>query len=62
VYAGFEAQRRIGRDSELFFGYVGRYQTASYVACLTGICKGSNLVGHQVNFGFSWRLKPFPVD
>jgi len=62
VYAGFEAQRRVGRDSELFFGYVGRYQTANYVACLTGICKGSNLVGHQVNFGFSWRLKPFPVD
>jgi hypothetical protein len=61
-YAGFEAQRRIGRDSELFFGYVGRYQTANYIACLSGICKGSNLVGHQLNFGFSWRLKPFPVD
>jgi len=62
VYAGVEAQRRIGRDSELFFGYLGRYQTANYIACLTGICKSSNLVGHQVNFGFSWRLKPFPVD
>jgi hypothetical protein len=62
MYAGFEAQRRVGRDSEVFFGYVGRYQTASYVACLTGICKGSDFVGHQVNFGFSWRLKPFPVD
>jgi hypothetical protein len=62
VYAGFEAQRRVGRDSEVFFGYLGRYQTANYIACLTGVCRGSNLVGHQVNFGFSWRLKPFPVD
>jgi hypothetical protein len=62
VYGGIELQRRVGRDSELFFGYLFRYQTANYVVCLTGICKGSNLIGHQVNFGFSWRLKPYPVD
>jgi hypothetical protein len=62
VYGGLEVQRRVGRDSELFFGYLGRYQTSNYVACLTGICKSADLVGHQVNFGFSWRLKPFPVD
>jgi len=62
VYAGFEMLRRVGRDSQLFFGYLGRYQSANYIVCLTGICKGSNLVGHQVNFGFNWRLKPFPVD
>lgn len=62
VYAGVEMQRRVGRDSELFLGYLGRYQTANYIVCVTGICKGTNLVGHQLNFGFAWRLRPFPID
>jgi hypothetical protein len=62
VYAGVELLRRVGRDSELFFGYLGRYQTASYAVCPTGICQGTNLAGHQLNLGFAWRLKPFPID
>ena len=62
-YGGVEVHRRIGRDSDLFFGYLGRYQTANYTLCATGtgFCVGSNLVGNQVNFGFVWRLKPIPV-
>jgi hypothetical protein len=61
VYGGFEMRRRVGRDSEVFFGYLGRYQTASFTLCPQGICQGSNLVGHQFNFGFAWHLKPVPI-
>jgi hypothetical protein len=61
VYGGIELRRRVGRDSEVFFGYIGRYQTASFIVCPQGICNGSNLVGHQLNFGFSWHLKPVPI-
>jgi hypothetical protein len=62
-YGGVEMRRRIGRDSELFFGYLGRYQSASFVLCQQGqgICQGAHLVGHQFNFGFAWHLKPVPV-
>jgi hypothetical protein len=62
VYGGVEMRRRFGRDSELFFGYLGRYQTSSFTLCPQGICLGSDLVGHQVNFGFAWHLKPVPID
>jgi hypothetical protein len=62
VYGGVEMRRRLGRDSELFFGYLGRYQTSSFTLCPQGICLGSDLVGHQVNFGFAWHLKPVPID
>jgi len=62
VYGGFEARRRIGRDSSAFFGYVARYQTAQYILCPAGVCIGSDFVGHQFNFGFVWRLKPIPLD
>ena len=62
VYGGVEIRRRFGRDSELFFGYLGRYQTSSFTLCPQGICLGSDLVGHQVNFGFAWHLKPVPID
>jgi hypothetical protein len=61
VYGGVELRRRVGRDSELFLGYIGRYQTSSFALCPQGICVGSNLVGHQFNFGFSWHLKPVPI-
>lgn len=61
IYGGVEMKRRFGRDSEVFFGYVGRYQTSSFLLCPTGICQGSNLVGHQFNFGFAWHLKPVPI-
>jgi hypothetical protein len=61
VYGGFEMRRRVGRDSDLFFGYLGRYQTASFRLCEIGICKGTSLVGHQFNFGFAWRLRPVPL-
>jgi hypothetical protein len=61
VYGGFEMRRHIGRDAELFFGYLGRYQTASFTICPQGICTGSDLVGHQFNFGVAWHLKPVPI-
>ena len=63
VYGGFELHRRVGRDSDLFFGYLARYQTANYALCATGsgICLGRNLVGHQFHFGFLWRIKPIPI-
>jgi hypothetical protein len=61
VYGGVEFHRRFGRDSDIFFGYLGRYQTSSFVFCPQGICTGSSLVGHQFNFGFSWHLKPVPI-
>lgn len=61
VYGGFEMRRHIGRDAELFFGYLGRYQTASFTVCPQGICTGRDLVGHQFNFGFAWHLKPVPI-
>ena len=61
IYGGAEFRRRIGRDSELFFGYLGRYQTSSVVLCAQGICTGPSLIGHQVNFGFAWHLKPVPL-
>ena len=61
VYGGFELRRHFGRDAEVFFGYLGRYQTASFTVCPQGICTGSDLVGHQFNFGFAWHLKPVPI-
>jgi hypothetical protein len=61
IYGGVEFHRRFGRDSDVFFGYLGRYQTSSFVFCPQGICTGSSLVGHQFNFGFSWHLKPVPI-
>jgi hypothetical protein len=61
IYGGAEFRRRIGRDSELFFGYLGRYQTSSIILCPQGICTGPSLIGHQVNFGFAWHLKPVPI-
>jgi len=61
VYGGFEMRRHLGRDAEVFFGYLGRYQTASFTACQQGICTGKDLVGHQFNFGFAWHLKPVPI-
>jgi hypothetical protein len=63
VYGGFELHRRVARDSELFFGYLGRYQTSNYAACQPGteFCVGSHLVGHQFNFGFLWRVRPIPI-
>lgn len=61
VYGGFEARRHVGRESEVFFGYVARYQTSSFLLCPQGVCRGSQLVGHQVNFGFSWHIRPVPI-
>ena len=61
IYGIAEFRRRVGRDSELFFGYLGRYQTSSVVLCPQGICTGPSLVGHQFNFGFAWHLKPVPI-
>jgi hypothetical protein len=61
VYGGFEMRRSVGRDAQVFFGYLGRYQTANFVLCPQGICQGSSLVGHQFNFGFAWHLKPVPI-
>jgi hypothetical protein len=61
IYGGVEMRRRIGHDSQLFFGYLGRYQTSSFVLCPQGICTGKSLVGHQFNFGFAWHLKPVPI-
>jgi hypothetical protein len=61
IYGIVEFRRRIGRDAELFFGYLGRYQTSSVVLCPQGVCTGPSLVGHQVNFGFAWHLKPVPI-
>src|SRR6266481_6153662 len=61
IYGVEEFRRRIGRESELFFGYLGRYQTSSVVLCAQGICTGPSLIGHQVNFGFAWHLKPIPI-
>jgi hypothetical protein len=61
IYGGVELHRRFGRDSEVFFGYLGRYQTSSFVFCPQGICTGSSLDGHQFNFGFAWHLKPVPI-
>jgi hypothetical protein len=61
VYGGFELRRHFGRDAEVFFGYLGRYQTTSFTICPQGICTGSDLVGHQFNFGFAWHLKPVPI-
>ena len=61
IYGIAEFRRRIGRDSELFFGYLGRYQTSSVVPCAQGVCTGPSLVGHQFNFGFAWHLKPVPI-
>ena len=61
VYGGFELRRHFGRDAEVFFGYLGRYQTSSFTVCPQGICTGPDLVGHQFNFGFAWHLKPVPI-
>lgn len=61
VYGGFEMRRNLGRDAQVFFGYLGRYQTSSFALCPQGICQGSNLVGHQFNFGFAWHIKPVPI-
>lgn len=61
VYGGFEMRRRVGRDSDVFFGYIGRYQTANFQLCTIGICQRGSLVGHQFNFGFAWRLRPVPL-
>jgi hypothetical protein len=61
VYGGFELRRHFGREAEVFFGYLGRYQTASFTVCPQGICTGPDLVGHQFNFGFAWHLKPVPI-
>lgn len=61
VYGGFEMHRRVGRDSDVFFGYLARYQTSSFTLCPTGICQGVNIVGHQFNFGFAWHLRPVPI-
>jgi hypothetical protein len=63
VYGGFEMHRRVGRDSELFFGYLARHQNANYTLCQvdTGLCLGPNVTGHQFNFGFLWRVKPIPI-
>ena len=61
IYGGVEFHRRFGRESDVFFGYLGRYQTSSFVFCPQGICTGSSLTGHQFNFGFAWHLKPVPI-
>lgn len=61
VYGGVELRRRVGRESEVFFGYLGRYQTSNFILCPQGICQSSNLVGHQFNFGFAWHIKPVPI-
>lgn len=63
VYGSFQARRRVLRDSELFLGYLARYQTSNYTLCQTGtaVCLGPSIVGHQFNFGFLWRIKPIPV-
>jgi hypothetical protein len=61
VYGSVELRRQVGRDAEVFFGYLGRYQTASFTLCAQGICNGANLIGHQFNFGFAWHLKPVPI-
>jgi len=62
VFGGFEAERRVGRDSNIFVGYLARYQTAKFNLCPAGICIASDFVGHQINFGFVWRLRPIPID
>jgi hypothetical protein len=63
VYGTFSARRRVGRDSEVFVGYLARYQTSNYTLCQTAttICLGPSIVGHQFNFGFVWRVKPVPI-
>jgi hypothetical protein len=63
AYGSFEARRKVGRDSEVFFGYLARYQTSNYTLCQTGtaVCLGPSIVGHQFNFGFLWRVRPIPV-
>lgn len=63
AFGGFEITRRVGKDSQMFFGYLARYQTTSTPYCAVGptlIC-GSSLFGHQVNFGFSWKANPIPI-
>jgi hypothetical protein len=60
VYGGVQIHRRIGRMSDLFFGYIGRYQTSSAGFCVAGVC-GPNLNGQQVDFGFTWRPKLIPI-
>jgi hypothetical protein len=63
VYGSFNARRRVGRESEVFFGYLARYQTSNYTLCqtATSVCLGPSIVGHQFNFGFVWRIRPVPV-
>ena len=62
-YGSFEARRRVGRDSEVFLGYLARYQTSNYTLCQTtrSVCLGPSVVGHQFNFGFLWRVRPIPI-
>lgn len=63
VYGTVDARRRIGRDSELFFGYWVRHQTSNYTLCQTtpSVCLGPSISGQQFNFGFVWRVKPVPI-
>ena len=65
VYGGVQFHRRVGRDSDLFFGYLPRYQTTNFTFCTTptgtSLCVGPHLVGHLFNFGFIWRIKPVPI-
>lgn len=63
VYGGVEVHRRVLQDSDLFFGYLARYQTSNYTVCLNGTaaCIGPSVVGHLFNFGFLWRVRPIPI-
>jgi len=61
VYGGFEMRRQMGRDAELFFGYLGRYQTASFTVCPQGICTGRDLVGAPIQFWICLALEPVPI-
>lgn len=63
AFGGFELTRRVGKQSELFLGYLARYQISSAPYCTLGpsLACGSNLVGHQFNFGFSWKPNPIPI-
>lgn len=60
VFGGIEFHRTFGRTSQLFFGYLARYQTSNSQVCLGVQC--SNLVGHQFNLGIRWRPNPIPID
>lgn len=62
AFGSVEVHRQVGRASDLFFGYGFRHQTSNFSICVISANCGSDLLGNQFNFGFTWRPKRIPID